>query len=666
MKINLAGRVQNTHLPYQSALLPLLEAIINAIHAIEDLGTNEGRIDIYLERDETQLFFEETQIPPIKNIVVEDNGIGFTADNFKSFQTSDSSFKRTKGAKGIGRFVWLKAFKKVQVDSQFQENGRYWTRIFDFVLSENGFENVQLKEIETTEPKTRIKLQQFKEEYQRAFPKTIDAVALRIIEHYLIYFISEACPLITIHDSENGQTMILNALYEKGISPHLLREKFQAKYETFEIINVKVYLSRRQNRSEIHLCANYRDVLTEKLGKWLPDVDQITDEDGKRFVFIAYISSQYLDYHVNAERTDFLLEDEEGFWVSKSDIIRSAINHIKNNYLKHYLAKIQQTKQQRIDSYIKTTAPQYRHLLKYQAASLSEIPLKSLDDGSIDLELYKRSAKIELELKEKGQKFLSRPLTDIKDLASYKAEYNKYIEQENDLGKAKLAQYIAHRKIILTLLSNSLERGDDGKYSLEESVHGLIFPLRQTSDDIDYEKHNLWIIDEKLAYHKYLASDLPLNQLGIVDVDSLERPDLIIFDSHFALVEDSTPFSSVVIVEFKRPLRKNYPKEENPIEQVCGYIEKIQGGTVTNKAGRPIPVNRNTPFYCYIICDITEKIKRHARVASLTPMPSGTYKGYFGYIPPYNAYIEILSYDKLLEDAKKRNQILFDKLNLPC
>jgi len=34
-------------------------------------------------------------------------------------------------------------------------------------------------------------------------------------------------------------------------------------------------------------------------------------------------------------------------------------------------------------------------------------------------------------------------------------------------------------------------------------------------------------------------------------------------------------------------------------------------------------------------------------------------------IPPYNAYIEIISYDKLLEDANKRNQVLFDKLNLP-
>ncbi|MEN8216991.1 MAG: hypothetical protein ABFS56_11600 [Pseudomonadota bacterium] len=87
MNINLAGRVQNTHLPYQSALLPLLEAIINAIHAIE-----------------------ESVLP----------------QTHKSFQTSDSSFKRAKGAKGIGRFVWLKAFKNIEVESQFQENGRYF------------------------------------------------------------------------------------------------------------------------------------------------------------------------------------------------------------------------------------------------------------------------------------------------------------------------------------------------------------------------------------------------------------------------------------------------------------------------------------------------------------------------------------------------------------
>jgi heme oxygenase len=85
------------------------------------------------------------------------------------------------------------------------------------------------------------------------------------------------------------------------------------------------------------------------------------------------------------------------------------------------------------------------------------------------------SVKVELELKEKGHKFLSTKLEDINDIPRYKAEYAQYLEQENELGKAKLAQYIAHRKIILTLLSHNLERGDDGKYSLEERKHSWLF-----------------------------------------------------------------------------------------------------------------------------------------------------------------------------------------------
>ena len=37
-------------------------------------------------------------------------------------------------------------------------------------------------------------------------------------------------------------------------------------------------------------------------------------------------------------------------------------------------------------------------------------------------------------------------------------------------------------------------------------------------------------------------------------------------------------------------------------------------------------------------------------------------EGYFGYVPSYGAYVEVISYDKLLKDARQRNQVLFDKL----
>ena len=37
---------------------------------------------------------------------------------------------------------------------------------------------------------------------------------------------------------------------------------------------------------------------------------------------------------------------------------------------------------------------------------------------------------------------------------------------------------------------------------------------------------------------------------------------------------------------------------------------------------------------------------------------------YYKYNDKMNAYIEILSYDKIINDAQKRNKILFDKLGI--
>jgi transcriptional regulator NrdR family protein len=39
--------------------------------------------------------------------------------------------------------------------------------------------------------------------------------------------------------------------------------------------------------------------------------------------------------------------------------------------------------------------------------------------------------------------------------------------------------------------------------------------------------------------------------------------------------------------------------------------------------------------------------------------------GYFRYHSNYKAYVEVISFEKLLKDAKERNRVLFDKLDLP-
>jgi hypothetical protein len=177
------------------------------------------------------------------------------------------------------------------------------------------------------------------------------------------------------------------------------------------------------------------------------------------------------------------------------------------------------------------------------------------------------------------------------------------------------------------------------------------------------EQMNLWIIDENLAYHDYLASDLRFDQMsGVLDSDSSGRPDLVIFNAPAAFVDAGPPFSSIVLIEFKRPARNDYQDDDNPIIQVYDYIREMKAGTRSDRIGRPISVASHSPFYAYIICHLSKTLKNQAENAQLTLTPDSN--GYFGYNPILGVYVEIISFDKLIADAKKRNAVLFDKLGL--
>ena len=77
---------------------------------------------------------------------------------------------------------------------------------------------------------------------------------------------------------------------------------------------------------------------------------------------------------------------------------------------------------------------------------------------------------------------------------------------------------------------------------------------------------NLWIIDERLSYHYYLASDKSFSQMkDAVEISSRDRPDIIIFNNPAAFVDSSAPFHSIVLIEFKRPARNDFDNVENPI-----------------------------------------------------------------------------------------------------
>ena len=157
------------------------------------------------------------------------------------------------------------------------------------------------------------------------------------------------------------------------------------------------------------------------------------------------------------------------------------------------------------------------------------------------------------------------------------------------------------------------------KYAYEKNIHQLIFPMTKTSDDIDYLQHNLWIIDEKLAYHHYLASDMKIKKMEEVENNSGKEPDLIIFDSPFAFTdEEEQPYRNITIIEFKRPGREHYNDAENPIRQIKEYMDDIVEGKVKTKDGEFLNGTENIRFFCYIICDVDLSIKKLAKLEDLS------------------------------------------------
>jgi hypothetical protein len=233
--------------------------------------------------------------------------------------------------------------------------------------------------------------------------------------------------------------------------------------------------------------------------------------------------------------------------------------------------------------------------------------------------------------------------------------------------------YVVHRRSVLDFLADCLKRQEDGDYSFEDIIHDTIISMRTTSDDEDVTNTNLWVVDERLCYHYFLASDKPLTSVTPVQVRDdakLKRPDVLVlhevkrFDNPVAIVDsDSHPFDSITVLEFKRPNRDDYTPEDNPIDQVEQYVRYLRTGKAKDKTGQLVPVRSNTQFYAYIACTITKTLRELAELRGFVATPDG--QGFFKMHANYGLYEEIIDYRKLLKDAHRRNQSFFEKLNIP-
>ena len=673
---SLAGRVRNTSLPKSHALLPLLEAIVNGIQAIDALPDGidgRGRIDVRVHRDgQEELDFGpagpgRAPMKPIVGFTVTDDGVGFTPQNMSSFETLDSDFKSDLGCRGVGRLLWLKAFGRVSVHSAYEdEEGALRGRQFKFSVEREVEHDGEADGF--ARPGTVVSLDGFKKSFQQHAPKGVEAIAREVFEHCIWYFLRPGgAPFVTIADDD--ERVSLADVMDEFVDSAMSSSRVQVKGQEFDMLNLRLKATARNSVPRLFWCAASRVVIEENLsGKVSGLHGKLTDAASGEFVYACYLTSDFLDERVRSDRTAFDISDRIPGQPLVDDLtlddIREAVLEEVGAILKDPLESAREQGKQRVHDFVTKRAPRYRPVLaKIEERGITLDP--SVKDQDLELQLHRHLQKIESEALVEGQEIFAE--AGAEPAENYADRLAAYLATVSEINQSDLAAYVSRRRTVLDLLGRLIRADKDGKYSREDAIHSLIVPMRTDSSELSSDGSNLWIVDERLAFHDYLASDKTLKSMPVTGSESTKEPDILatrLIDSPVLAAEGQRlPLASIVVVEIKRPMRKDATEDKNPIQQCLDYVKRIRAGGVLTASGRPIPPTQDPPAFCYIVADLTDKMIERCEISNLRPTHDGL--GYFGFNDSAKAYIEVMSFDGLVNSATERNRAFFDKLGLP-
>lgn len=660
LRPNLVKRIDRLPKPtnVSTALQPLFEAISNSIHSTQKkFGASvvsDGSVNVTVFTDRRK---EDV------SCTVEDNGIGLDNVNWEAFVTTDTDNKIELGGKGVGRLLWLNCFKEIFVSSVFREKNESKKRSFNFVLTlDEQIQNYKV-EIMNVNDKSyfHVKFSGLKSNgYLQKWPGRGNFVFQHLTSHFLPVFIGGNCPRITVNVGDETRE------YPNAIAEIVHRREAELSLETEHYGNLKLTLMECEKVASadlkgshfVHFIANDRTVHSQSIDGKL-GLKYFGEQNDR--VFHAILKGEYLDKNVNQERTSFQFEDA---------VIERIINDSCFAYIEEFLSQPLSILRSEQKGKISKITATYPSVAFGDADELQQkVPSGELRDdaiyGHLARERYRRDERQANTIKSVLSR-LKNSTVDINSFGDKIAQAGKAIEESE---QRSLAEYIVRRKVVLDFIEILLEkvRDDtrDSAYQREDILHSFICPVRvnTVSDHVRSveaaSSHDLWIIDERLCFAQYFSSDVPFSDLSKL-VESEERPDILIFDHVHGLRQTDAP-SKVLLVEFKRPGRTDYQENENPQLQVERYIRRLQSGNLSDVKGRPINLDKNTIFYCFIVADIVGKLNDWTFSWRRTANGRGRiYRPDNGFL----GSIELIGWDDLLTDARERNQAFFDKAGI--
>jgi len=664
--VNIKRAVENIR-ANTTVYTPVVEMIVNAIQAIDEAGRTDGRVAIRAQRNSQAEL--DGSLPEVISFEVEDNGIGFTDVHRNSFDTLYSDLRIKEGGKGFGRFTGLKYFEDLHIKSVYRDESDFKVRSF----SMGKGNDIIVREKVTISVKqytgTVVTLSDLKEGH--AFDKRLSTIARNLVERLLPYFITQdyVCPQIVLAEQDGSGAIRLNDFCSNELTSAIREIKIERKTftlkgsdneEEFLVRIFKLYAPRKQ-KSRISLVAHRREVTGSTIHKYIPEFeDEFYEKDSRgeidhdrNYIIKAYVFGPYLDRNVSLERGgfEFKMESDLILGIAQAEIEREAAAIAKEAVGAHITLR-QQKKRERVQTYVDEEAPWHK-------ASLAKIDLSGMSynptNEEIETRLQKEKFEQEVEIKRGVAKLLAESNFD-----NVRNDVLELVSKISDTGKNDLIHYIALRRKILDIFQKSLEVDDTGGYPSEGVVHDIIFPRKGDAETTSFNDHNLWIVDERLNFTNYVSSDVPL------DGRNTERPDLLVYNKRILFRGDNEASNPITIFEFKKPQRDDFANpssQEDPVQQIVRYVNNIRDGKFKTPEGRKMLIAENTPFYGYVVCDLTPKVESWLqREKDFKPMPDRL--GWFQWMVNINLYVEVLSWDKVLKDAKMRNQIFFEKLGI--
>ena len=512
---------------------------------------------------------------------------------------------------------------------------------------------------QSSNEKTVITLSWVKRQFVDKFDLTAKTIAKRIFEHLLPYFLSAEndCPKILVSDDQD--TVSLNDFLdtEKNKTWIISDNQITLKNRNLRVVLIWIHWPYK-NGTEIILTAHKRSVINTPITKYIPEFTstfsetrEINNENKEVTFYIkAYVSWEYLDQNVDFQREAFNIPDswDNSEFLTKEEIEIAVARIIKERYHAEYQVKFQE-KMEWIQGTINSEMPYFSRILKY-------IPKENLpvtkDKKILAKKLYEAQFDLEMAVREQSDNLVN----DNGELSLNDEEFQLYSEKVSDLNADALALYMLWRSRTIKLLKNYLKvNHSTNRNQTEKTLHTLIYPTSTTSEDLEnpYIDHNLWLLNENLVFSQYVVSDKKIfNESG-------DRVDLAIFGNDTVFRNDNTSSTPVFVYEFKRPWEELEAKDH--ISQLLSYIRRIHKRQLNRDFdNRPIAISDTTPIYGYLVCDLVAQIVEQADLHNFVPSPDG--KGYHYYLDTCNAYVEILSRDKVVEDAEKRHQAFFQKL----